>query len=106
MIPCKSKRISDNTILKKTKKWGFRNFVYVGNSGMIYDFYIYTGKENTEFEGLQKCSAVVARLSEHLYNKSSHKLLFITLALLYYLKSKNLLAVGTITANRLLGCPL
>lgn len=73
---------------------------------MIYDFYIYTGKENTEFEGLQKCSAVVARLSEHLHNKSSHKLLLITLALLYYLKSKNLLVVGTITANRLLGCLL
>lgn len=53
---------------------------------MIYDFYIYTGKENTKFEGLQKCSAVVARLSEHLHNKSSHKLVLITLALLYYLK--------------------
>ena len=29
-----------------------------------------------------------------------------TLALLYYLKSKNAFAVGTIRANRLLGCPL
>ena len=49
--------------LKKNEKWGFRNFVYAGNYGMIYDFYIYTGKENNEFVGLQKFSAVVARLS-------------------------------------------
>ena len=79
MIPWKSKR---NKIRqynpKKPKKWGSKNLVCPGNSGMIYDFYIYTGKENTgpEFEGLQKCSVVVASLSKHLHNKSEHKLYF------------------------------
>ena len=64
MIPCKSKRTKIRKYnLKKNEKWGFRNFVYAGNYGMIYDFYIYTGKENNEFVGLQKFSAVVARLS-------------------------------------------
>ena len=79
---------------------------------MIYDFYLCTGKENTdpEFEGLQKCSIVFTRLSKNLHNKSGHKLYFenwfMTLALLHYLKSKNVFAVGIIRVNRLLGCPL
>jgi len=30
---------------KKPKKLGFKNLVCAGNSGMMYDFYIYCGKE-------------------------------------------------------------
>ena len=97
---------------KKCKKWCFNNLVLAGNSEMIYNFYIYTGQKNNdpEFEGLQKCLVVVPRLSKQLHKKSDHKLYhnywFTTLPLLHYLKSKNVFAIGTIRANRLLGCLL
>ena len=81
-------------------------------SGMIYDFYIYCGKDDSElkFKDLQKCSHVVAKLSKHIHNKGGHKLYFdnyfTTLPLLHFLKSKQICVVGTIRANRLTDCPL
>ena len=48
---------------------------------MMYDFYLYAGKNEaleTEYEGLQKCSIVVARLCKHLPEHKSHKL-FLTI---------------------------
>ena len=79
---------------------------------MIYDFYIYCGKDDAEleFKDLQKCSHVVAKLSKHIHNKGEHKLYFgnwfTTLPLLHFLKSKQVCAVGTIRAIRLADCPL
>ena len=81
-------------------------------SGMIYDFYIYCGKDDSElkFKDLQKCSHVVDNLSKHIHNKGGHKLYFdnyfTTLPLLHFLKSKQVCVVGTIRANRLTDCPL
>ena len=37
IIPAKTKL--NSIIPKKTSKWGFKNFVRVGASGMIYDFF-------------------------------------------------------------------
>ena len=31
---------------KKPVKWRFKNFVCVGSSEMIYDFFLYTGSSN------------------------------------------------------------
>ena len=79
---------------------------------MIYDFYIYCGKDDAEleFKDLQKCSHVVAKLSKHIHNKGEHKLYFgnwfTTLPLLHFFKSKQVCAVGTIRAIRLADCPL
>ena len=71
---------------------------------------IYCGKDNIdpEFQGLQKCSAVMAKLEKHLHSQPWHKLYFnnwfTTLELFHYLIFY--CAVGTIRANRLHGCPL
>ena len=38
---------------KKPVKWGFKNFVRSGASGIMYDFFLYTGSpnENEKFTG-------------------------------------------------------
>ena len=48
IILCKTKR---NKIRQyNPKKWGFKNLVCAGSeSGIIYDFYIYCGKDNAGF---------------------------------------------------------
>ena len=55
IIPCKTKRTKIRQYNpKKSKKWGFKNLVWAGSSGMMYAFDIYCGKGNTnpELQGL------------------------------------------------------
>lgn len=114
IIPSKTKRTKIRQYNpKKPKKWGFKNLVRAGASGFMYDFYLYAGKENDdnpEFQGLQKCAQVVAKLCKDLPRNVGHKVFFdnwfSTLELMLYLKNEGLLAVGTIRANRLHNCPL
>ena len=100
---------------KKPKKWGFKNLVRAGASGIMYDFYIYVGKLDdddraTPYSQLEKSAQVVARLCEHLPMHANHKLYFdnwfTTLSLLIYLKRNGILSCGTIRPNRLHGCQL
>ena len=77
---------------------------------MIYDFDIYCGKGNIdpELQGLQKCSAVVTKLTKHLQSQLWRTLYFdncsTSLELFHYFII--VCAVGTIQANCLHGCPL
>ena len=99
---------------KKPHKWGFKNLVRAGASGMRYDFYIYTGKaseeEDTEYNNLQKSAQVVAKLCRDLPTNAGFKVCFdnwfSTLDLMHYLQDRGILAIGTIRANRLQKCPL
>ncbi len=100
---------------KKPKKWGFKNLVRAGSSGLMYDFFIYEGKgtstaEDSDYEHLAKSAQVVAKLCLTLPQHQNHKLFFdnwfTTLELMFYLKEKGILAVGTIRGNRVAGCPL
>ena len=100
---------------KKPTKWGFKNFVRAGSSGLMYDFYIYEGKstemaKDTPYNHLAKSAQVVAKLSIHLPEHQHHKLFFdnwfTTLELMFYLKNKGIHAVGTVRHNRVSGCPL
>ena len=90
---------------------GVKNLIRAGASGIMYDFYIYAGKNETvqedlpDFTDLQKSAQVVARLSQHLPHHSGHNW-FTTLDLLIYLKNKGILACGTVRNNRLQGCLL
>ena len=54
---------------KKPKKWGFKNLIHAGSSGIMYDFFIYEGKpttnngnDNTDYDHLQKSAQVIASL--------------------------------------------
>ena len=97
---------------KKPKKWGFKNTVRAGASGYMYDFYVYAGKDEPdhEFQDLQKCAQVAAKLCKALSPNIRHKVFFdnrfSTLYLMQKLKKKGLLAADTIRPNRLQRCPL
>ena len=101
---------------KKPTKWMFKNLVRAGTSGFMYDFYIYSGKdegneeETSDFSHLLKSSQVVAKLCQNLPNNAGYKLYFdnwfTSLELLIYLKNKGILATGTIRADRTKKCPL
>ena len=113
IISCKTKRSKTRQYNPKNpQKWGFKNLVCAGSSGMMYDFDIYCGKDkiDPEFSRLQKCSAVVAKLTKHLHSQPWHKLYFnnwfTTLQLFQYLMSKKICAVRTIRANCLHGCSM
>ena len=95
---------------KKPKKFEFKYLVHAGSSGFMCDFYIYEWKHNNDsvnndYGNLQKCSHVVARLAKELSGGMNHKLFFnnwiLTLDLMLYLRSQNILAVGTVRLNRL-----
>ena len=111
IIPCKTKRSKIRQY--NPKKPHIKNVVRAGASGLIYDFYLYAGKEevlDNEFTGLQKCAIAVARLCKHLPNHKHHKLYFdnwlTTLPLLQFLKMKGIDPPGTIRMNRTKCCPL
>ena len=114
IIACKTKRSKIRQYNpKKPHKWGFKNLVRAGASGLMYDFYLYAGKEedpDNEFNGLQKCAIAVARLCKYLPDHKHHKLYFdnwfTTLPPLQFLKMTGIHAAGTIRANRIKGCPL
>ena len=96
---------------KNPRKWGFKNLVQAGASGIMYDFYIYDRRSlnnsSEKFEHLCKSSQVVAKLCKDLQGGCKHKVFFgnwfTSLDLLHYLKAESLIGVG---ANRLQGCPL
>ena len=94
---------------KKTRKWGFKNFVQSGRSGFMYDFFLYQG--STTADG-QKCTGAYAvlRLIETLPKHQNFKLFFdnwfCSLQLCLQLKSLGFQVTATIRADRLKGCPI
>ena len=113
IIPSKTRRTKIRQYNpKKPKKWGFKNMVRAVASGYMYDFYVYAGKDEPdhEFQDLQKCAQVVAKLCKALSPNIGHKVFFdnwfSSLDLMQKLKKKVLLAVGTIRPSRLQRCPL
>lgn len=94
---------------KKPHKWGFKNFVRAGQSGLIYDFFFYTGARSA---GKEKCTAkdVVLKLCSNIERGCNFKLFydnwFATLDLGLELKELGILTVATIRSNRLSGCNL
>ena len=92
---------------KKPVKWGFKNFVWSGASGIMYDFFLYSGSVNG-----QKCSGsyVVLKLLETLPKHKNFKIFFdnwfCSIPLCLALKDYGYLATATLRADRTKGCPL
>ena len=111
IIPAKTKRSGGvrQCNPKKPHKWGFKNLVRAGKSGIIYDFFLYSGKHST---GGESCSAeaIVLKLSEGIPKHQNHLLFFdnwfSTMNLMLLLKSEGIFTTATFRANRLNGCPL
>ncbi|XP_065665427.1 piggyBac transposable element-derived protein 2-like [Hydra vulgaris] len=94
---------------KKPVKWGFKNFVCSGISGVVYDFFLYTGAAAI---GSEKCngSYVVKRLIESLPKNQNFKLCFdnwfCSLDLCLHLNKLGILTTATIRNDRMQGCCL
>ena len=76
MMPAKSKKSGIRQCMpKKIHKWGFKNFVRAGKSGMIYDFFIYAGARSV---GTESCGAqdVVLRLVEGVPKNKNFRIFF------------------------------
>lgn len=92
---------------KKPVKWGFKNFVRAGSSGIMYDFFLYTGKvKNQKVTG----PYVVLRLLETLPRRQNFKVFydnwFSSYPLCLALKENGYLATATLRADRTKNCPL
>ena len=82
IIPSKTKSSSIRQYNpKKSKKWGFKNLVRAGSSGIMYDCFVNEGKPttnngngNTDYDHLQKSAQVVAKLCQNLPSHKNHKL--------------------------------
>ena len=110
MIPAKTKRSGIRQYMpKEIHKWGFKNFVRAGKSGIIYHFFVYAGATST---GAQTCGAedVILRLVQEMPKHKQFRLYFdnwvSTLSLLRELKTMEILATGTFRINRIGQCPL
>ena len=82
---------------KKVRKWGFKNMVRVGQSGIVYDFFVYGRKS-------------ILRLGEEIPKNQNYRVLFdnwfSTLPLLIKLQSMGILSTTTLRSNSIAGCPL
>ena len=110
MAPAKTKRSGIRQYLpKEIHKWGYKNFVQAGASGIIYHFFFYAGQK---IAGREKCGAseVVLQLVEELPKNQNFQLFmdnwFSTLPLLSELKTIEILSTATFCSNRLGGCLL
>lgn len=97
---------------RKPRKWGFKNLVRAGASGVIYDFFLYAGNdtfENCYFtdeeEGLGWGAKAVLRLCKSIKKKPCvvyFDNFFSSLELIYHLRnSYGIFSLGTIRSNRL-----
>ncbi|XP_061379975.1 piggyBac transposable element-derived protein 2-like [Danaus plexippus] len=117
MIPYKGRKAGKRKqyIKMKPKKWGFKNFVRAGVSGIIYDFILYGGDDT--FRGLTFSEKeatiglggmVVLALCQTIKKKPAIVYadnFFMSPELTYILREEyGILSLGTIRTNRLRGC--
>jgi hypothetical protein len=107
IIPTKARSSLRQYLPKKPHKCGFKVWARCGNSGILYDLEVYTGKQQDDKE-CGKVGAVVKRLLvQHLPKNIGHKIyfdnLFSTINLFKHLQAEGILALGTIRSNRLQG---
>lgn len=105
-------------VKKKPIKWGFKFYTLAGVSGMVYYFMPYGGSQtfrdnelNSEVTKMGFGASVVTELCKLIDSPESSIVVFDNfftgLPLLQYLKKEmNILALGTIKANRVEQCPL
>ena len=112
IIPTKSRSSLKQYLPNKPHKWGYKVISRAGQSGIIYDFEMYTGKNDSIVpqDGLGISSTYVMRLSEGIPNGKNYKLFydnwFSSVPLAVKLYERGILSLATIRANRLKGCIL
>ncbi|KAJ8937836.1 hypothetical protein NQ314_011697 [Rhamnusium bicolor] len=120
MVPYKGIRAGNRRqyIKNKPRKWGIKNFIRAGVTGMIYDFLIYGGEDTfrsysfSDYENnLGLGAKVVLALCQTIHQKLCSVVyfdnFFSSLELMQVLRHEyGIFSLGTIRNNRLRGCPL
>lgn len=101
LIPFKGRSVLKQYIKNKPHKWGIKVFALAGESGMLYDFEIYVGKDTTTNKTELGISGdVVLRLSESIPPNKNFKLYidnwFSSYNLAVKLQEKGYLMAGTV----------
>lgn len=117
MIPYKGTKAGNKRqyVQNKPKKWGFKNFVRAGVSGLIYDFLIYAGDQTfcgyrftDAEESIGMGGKVVLALCKTIKTKPAIVTMdnfFTSPELVYILRHEyGIFSLGTIRVNRLRGC--
>lgn len=116
-IPYKGKKAGNRKQYNPMKpdKWGFKNFVRAGMSGIVYDFILYAGEDtfryvgfNDDEEDLTLGAKIVVALCQTIHTRACVVYFdnyFSTLDLVKHLREYyGLFSLGTIRQNRLKGC--
>lgn len=114
IIPCKGKKAGSHRQYNPNKpnKWGFKNLVRAGVSGIIYDFLLYAEditfrgiRFSKEEESLGVGNKIVIALCKTVKNKGSVVYFdnyFTSMELIYLLREEyGIFCLGTIRQNRL-----
>ncbi|CAF1602945.1 unnamed protein product [Adineta ricciae] len=104
IIPFKGKSVMKQHMPNKPNRWGYKMFLLAGGeSGLCYDFVLYTGKSNSTEYGF--CTDITLTLCETVPPMMNHKVYydnyFTTIRLQVELKKLGIFSVGTVRANRL-----
>lgn len=109
MVPFKGKCRFHVYWARKTRKWGFKIYARVGQSGFLYDFDISQG---TDSESLDAGDAgnVVLKMTDTLPAGKNHKVStddhFTSVPLVDHLKERGIHCIGTVNVNRVKNCNL
>lgn len=116
-IPYKGKKAGNRRQYNpmKPNKWGFKNFVRAGMSGIVYDFLLYGGEDTFRYiqfsqaeETLTLGAKVVVALCKTIQTRACVVYFdnyFSTLDLAIHLRDEcGIFSLGTIRQNRLKGC--
>ena len=67
---------SGSATLKSQTKWGFKNFVRSGTSGIMYDFYLYTGAATKDGKKVKVTGPYAVRKLLEILPKNQHDRVF------------------------------
>lgn len=111
IVPFKGVSSLKQYIPKKPNKWGYKNFVLAGSSGMVYDFIPYIGKilpvDRPGVPDIGASGNSVLHLAECVPDQKYFKLYFdnwfTSLKLVEHLASRKIMSCGTVQQRRLKG---
>ncbi|CAF1289502.1 unnamed protein product [Adineta steineri] len=104
IIPFKGKSVMKQHMPNKPNRWEYKMYLLCGgNSGICYDYELYTGKSNQTQHGF--CTDIVLKLSETSPRMKNHKVYFdnyfTTIRLQVELYKLGIFSAGTARTNRL-----
>ena len=104
IIPFKGRSVMKQHMPKKPNRWGYKMFLLAGGeSGICYDFVLYTGKADKPKHGF--CTDITLELCQTVPPMMNYKVYcdnyFTTVRLQVELKKLGIFSIGTVRANRL-----